>query len=285
MTPDILVFDIDAVLIDTARSFSAAVTEAVRIATDSDRFTTNDYWQIKSVAGFNNDWLAGCAGFVWLARYPALSNNDYCQLLAENCGGAAALDKLARPKDKSRFQRVTQLCQESYGGTACKKLYGFEPATIQHEGKWRTEQPLLSAGQFARLTVPALIFTGRDGGETEVALEILGWQTETVLFSDDPALDKPNPRKLIDTFTRNGYRSGYYFGDSIDDYNTVLNFNRASDYEMEFILISNNPSSVQQTFLPVEPSAQNNNSQAGMPDLQIPTFPTITQALTELELL
>ncbi len=286
MTPDVLIFDIDGVLIDTSRSFSSAVTEAVRIATDSSLFMPSDYQRIKEVPGFNNDWLTGCAGFLWIWNYTELSINDYCQRLAENGGGLPALQKLSVQEDSAHFENVIRLCQESYGGKrSCRRLYGFEPATIQHGGQWQTEQSLLPSAIFNQLNVPFMIFTGRDKTETGLAMEILGWNlpSEKILFSDQPELDKPNPVKLIQAFVNNNYQNGYYFGDSIDDYNTVQNFNRASDFELDFILISN--VSVQQTFLSVDAPAIQTGVQTRMSELRTPTFTTITQALTKLELL
>ena len=120
--------------------------------------------------------------------------------------------------------RLTRLAQESYGGTsACRQLYGFEPESIRHAGHWRTETPLLSRSQAGKWLPRIGIVTGRSRAEMEQAFYLLGWRVpaEQLAVSDDPALDKPNPQKLVAILAGMESRKALYVGDARDDLELV----------------------------------------------------------------
>ena len=59
---DTVICDVDGVLIDVSRSFTAAAIDAVKSATGSDLFTGKEVLRLKGIRGFNDDWHVAVAG-------------------------------------------------------------------------------------------------------------------------------------------------------------------------------------------------------------------------------
>lgn len=225
MMVDAIIFDVDGVLLDTSGSYTAAVVEAVTVATGSDRFTTREAAQLKAIKGFNNDWHVAIAGAAWVKFGNRQSFPEFTQVVDGAGGGLTGLKHVVGPALTQEFEiRLTRLAQESYGGTsACRQLYGFEPESIRHEGLWRTETPLLSRSQAGKWLPRIGIVTGRTRAEMEQGFYLLGWRVpaEQLAVSDDPALDKPNPQKLVAILAGMESRKALYVGDARDDLELV----------------------------------------------------------------
>ncbi len=227
MKYDTVIFDVDGVLVDTRRSFTAAVVDAVATYTDSQRFTEKEAGQLKAIRGFNNDWHIAIAGAAWVRYRSQMPFAEFTTSIDEHGGGLPGLKSLVGENLTVEFEaRLTRLAQEAYGGTtACRRLYGFEPFTIRQPGRWLEEVPLLSPERADPITSRTGIVTGRSAAEMALAFELLGWRLpdEQVAVSDDPAFDKPNPAKLTAILRRLGSCKAILAGDSRDDLELVNN--------------------------------------------------------------
>ncbi|MQY62735.1 MAG: hypothetical protein GH143_00240, partial [Calditrichaeota bacterium] len=175
MTYDAVIFDVDGVLVDVRRSFTAAAVDAVTEATGSRRFTEDEVRQLKFIRGFNNDWHVAVAGAAWVRFCGHLSFPEFTREVDRYGGGLEGLRHVVGSDLTVDFEaHLTRLAQEAYGGTtACWRLYGLEPDTIRQPGRWQEEVPLLSA-EDARLIAPrAGIVTGRSAAEMELAFQLL----------------------------------------------------------------------------------------------------------------
>jgi phosphoglycolate phosphatase-like HAD superfamily hydrolase len=224
---DAVIFDVDGVLIDTSCSFTAAVVDAVWVATGSSSFTETEVSTLKTIRGFNNDWHVAVAGAAWIHLTDNLPFDEFAGLIDQASGGLDGLRQIAgRELVNSLEEQLTRLGQEAYGGTtACNQLYGFEPVTIRQPGRWQEEVPLLPPVTAQTITARAGIVTGRNASELELAFQLLGWHlpAEQVAFSSIPALDKPNPTPLLAILDFLGSKRAVYAGDGRDDLELVMN--------------------------------------------------------------
>jgi len=230
---DAFIFDVDGVLIDTSQSFSSAVLYAIEQMTHSTKFQLNHYNSLKELSGFNNDWDVAIAGAAWIKYYPETSFDSFLEIATE------AKSELPN----SFIKTVSRLAMESYGGdTACEQLYGFKPSSIQIDGMWKNEKSYLNRENIESILAISGIVTGRNKSEMELGFQILGWELpdSRVAISDNPKLDKPNPEKLLNVVSNVNCQSPIYFGDSIDDYFLVKNFNEQSNLQMTFCCVGEN---------------------------------------------
>ncbi|MFC1619978.1 HAD family hydrolase [Candidatus Neomarinimicrobiota bacterium] len=237
---DAIIFDVDGVLINTSRSFTAAAVDAVQVATGSTRFAKNEVQSLKSIRGFNNDWHVAIAGAVWIRFTDDMPFDEFAGLVDQANGGLGGLRHVAGAELVSDLEeQLTRLAQEAYGGTtACYRLYGFEPSTIRQLGRWREEVPLLPPERTSTISSIAGIVTGRNAREMELAFQLLRWRLPAgqVACSTIPALDKPNPAQLLSILDHLGSRKAVYAGDSRDDLDLVMNASRQGA-EVDFCYI------------------------------------------------
>lgn len=245
MTYDAVIFDVDGVLVDVRRSFTAAAVDAVTEATGSRRFTEEEVRQLKSIRGFNNDWHVAVAGAAWVGFCEDLSFPEFAQRVDRHGGGLKGLRHVVGGELTVEFEaQLTRLAQEAYGGTtACWRLYGFEPATIRQPGRWREEVPLLSAADAGRIAPRAGIVTGRSTAEMELAFKLLGWRlpAEQVAIADDPDRDKPDPAKLAAILDHLGSEKALLAGDGRDDLELAANARVSTGKEVDFCFIGPQP--------------------------------------------
>jgi len=245
MTHDAVIFDVDGVLIDTRRSFTAAVVDAVAAATGSRHFTEDEVGQLKAIRGFNNDWHVAVAGAAWIRFRGDRSFPEFAREMDRHGGGLEGLRRVVGSDLTTEFEaQLTRLAQEAYGGTtACQRLYGFEPVTIRQAGRWREEVPLLPAEDAGRIAPRAGIVTGRSSAEMELAFQLLGWRlpAEQVAVSDDPARDKPDPAKLAAILEYLGSEKALLAGDGRDDLELARNARMSTGKEVDFCFIGPRP--------------------------------------------
>ncbi|MFC1747162.1 HAD family hydrolase [Candidatus Neomarinimicrobiota bacterium] len=242
---DAIIFDVDGVLVDTSKSFSYAVVDAVREATGSERFTPREVDLLKQIRGFNNDWHVAIAGGAWITFQQNREFEAFVTDIDQAGGGLAGLHTVVGEQVDNGFaEQLTRLSQEAYAGqTACIRLYGFEPETIRVPGRWREEVPLLSEYQMQSLKDRIAILTGRGFAEMELAFEVLGWRlpSDRVACSDNPIFDKPNPVKFLGLLGRMMARRALYVGDSRDDYEMVKRARQESRLEIDFAYVGRIP--------------------------------------------
>ncbi len=245
VTYDAVIFDVDGVLVDVRRSFTAAVVDAAAVATGFRRFTEDEVGQLKAIRGFNNDWHVAIAGGAWVRFCGDLSFPEFAQQVEQQGGGLEGLRRVVGSDLTGDFEaRLTRLAQEAYGGTtACKQLYGFEPVTIRQPGRWREEVPLLSAEEAAHIASRAGIVTGRSAEEMELAFQLLGWRlpAQQVAVSDDPARDKPDTAKLAAILQHLGSRKTLLAGDGRDDLELARNARASTGGQVDFCYIGSRP--------------------------------------------
>ncbi|HPC77309.1 MAG TPA: HAD hydrolase-like protein [bacterium] len=257
MRPEIIVFDIDGVLIDTLPSFRVAVSRTVQYYIteilkydDTGLFILPEEVQFFKIAGgFNDDWVLSQSiilFFIYKAITSGLKDTRSVRLIPPSFEdftrdiscigeGLEKVEKYISNMDnniiseiKSRLDKelVIRIFQEIYAGSEdMKRLYGSEPLSGKEEGLWRRERIILDKA----LLIPDLfygIYTGRTASETELALNMLKLDIPPqAIITMDSSIIKPDPRGL--EIIRSYYKREIlaFVGDSMDDILTAINGN------------------------------------------------------------
>ena len=260
---DLILFDVDGVLLDTSRSFPLAIVRAVR---DYGRYVLGVSWRpprlrevaaFKEVPGFNNDWdlVKGCLLFFLQQTFrphPA-ALSQFLEEVSALGGGLQGCEKwlsgLPAPERNAVASRyhppaIQQLAMEHYAGKEyCFRFYGVEPQYGVQEGTLVFERPLADLKKLRRLTQQLGIYTGRNPGELEVALEKIGfsgWNPEIIFLDDGNTPKKPDPEPLLAAARRTQARALLFVGDTYDDFQTVQNLKSAApDLPAVFVQVRN----------------------------------------------
>lgn len=257
MRPEIIVFDIDGVLIDTLPSFRVAVSRTVQYYIteilkydDTGLFILPEEVQFFKIAGgFNDDWVLSQSiilFFIYKAITSGLKDTRSVRLIPPSFEdftrdiscigeGLEKVEKYISNMDnniiseiKSRLDKelVIRIFQEIYAGSEdMKRLYGSEPLSGKEEGLWKRERIILDKA----LLIPDLfygIYTGRTASETELALNMLKLDIPPqAIITMDSSIIKPDPRGL--EIIRSYYKREIlaFVGDSMDDILTAINGN------------------------------------------------------------
>jgi HAD superfamily hydrolase (TIGR01548 family) len=257
LRPEIIVFDIDGVLIDTLPSFRVAVSRTVQYYIteilkydDTGLFILPEEVQFFKIAGgFNDDWVLSQSiilFFIYKAITSGLKDTRSVRLIPPSFEdftrdiscigeGLEKVEKYISNMDnniiseiKSRLDKelVIRIFQEIYAGSEdMKRLYGSEPLSGKEEGLWKREQIILDKA----LLIPDLfygIYTGRTASETELALNMLKLDIPPqAIITMDSSIIKPDPRGL--EIIRSYYKREIlaFVGDSMDDILTAINGN------------------------------------------------------------
>ncbi len=111
---DTVICDVDGVLIDVSRSFSAAAVDAVYAATNSRQFTSAEVQMLKASRGFNNDWHVAIAGGAWVSFTLSTPFDEFVSAIEEAGGGLAGLSSLSEVQLSADFiALLTRLAQEA----------------------------------------------------------------------------------------------------------------------------------------------------------------------------
>lgn len=255
MRPEIIVFDIDGVLIDTSHSFRAAVSKAVQYYItrilrykDTGLFILPEEVQLFKIAGgFNDDWVL-TQSIILFFVYKAIRSNlkdtnsirlippsfeDLTKDLSYVGNGLEKVERYILNQDNNIFLEVkskldkdliVRIFQEIYAGSKdMKRLYGTEPILGEEEGLWKKERVILDKN----LLIPEIcygIYTGRTATETELALEILRLNIPPqAIITMDSSIVKPDPKglKIIRSYYKK--ESLAFVGDSMDDILAAVN--------------------------------------------------------------
>lgn len=255
MRPEIIVFDIDGVLIDTSHSFRAAVSKAVQYYItrilrykDTGLFILPEEVQLFKIAGgFNDDWVLTQSiilFFVYKAIRSNLKDTNSIRLIPPSFeevtkdlsyvgNGLEKMERYILNKDSNIFPEirakldkdlVIKIFQEIYAGSKdIKRLYGTEPILGEEEGLWKKERVILDK----KLLIPEIcygIYTGRTATETELALEILKLDVPSqAIITMDSSIVKPDPKglEIIKTYYKKEHLA--FVGDSMDDVQSAIN--------------------------------------------------------------
>ena len=243
---DLLVLDIDGVLLDCAESYPYTISVAAQ------RFVAELGWRMdglllpagetrlwKRAGGFNSDWdLTQAALYFFMsrgrdsvaaARAATPGQGEFLAEVARRGGGLQAVRAiLGQPPPDWDPERITRLCCSVYAGDRCQSMFGFAAEGVAGPGLCERERPLVAAGRLLAWPGALGIYTGRNGGETEFALQRLGvagrLRPELVITSD-LGFSKPDPRGLAAVAKAAGNPAAALFvGDNVDDIETVRRY-------------------------------------------------------------
>lgn len=257
MKPEIIVFDIDGVLIDTSKSFRVAVSRTVQYYMtgvlgyiDTGVLIQPEEVQLfKLAGGFNDDWLLSQSAILFFI-YKALKSGfkdtnsirlfppsliEFTKTISYEGDGLnktrdylASLDGNIFHKAEERLDKelITRIFQEIYAGSKyVRRLYGTEPTLGTEEGLWKNEEVIIDKSLLLD-DISYGIYTGRTASETELALELLKLEIPPqAIITMNSSIVKPNPKGL--EIIRRYYKKDIlaFVGDSMDDVLTAVNAN------------------------------------------------------------
>ncbi len=244
--PDLLVFDVDGVLIDTHASYAAAVLAAVDwyarvcLGAGPAGLGPADVAAWKAAGGFNNDWHVAqglCLYLTWRWRqgsWPGAASGAaaFAARVREVGGGLDAARGLCGDVEGSPWSpdAIARVCMERYAGEAdARAMFGIE-AQGAGPGLWRQETPLVSPQALAAWRGRAGVLTGRNTGEAELGLGAAGLGEilpATVRWTADSGAPKPDPAGLEHLVRLLAGRRVLFVGDTPDDAETARRFQAA----------------------------------------------------------
>jgi histidinol-phosphate aminotransferase len=185
--PDLVCLDMDGVLIDTSGSYDATVIATVKQLSNT-TITTNDIEQLKSTAGFNNDWVLS-------------------QKLLANLGIALELDEIIKV-----FQRI--YLGDELDGTLNSKNNGLVQNETVILNQSLTELIKSSSATFA-------IVTGRPLMEAKAGAKFIDLESLDLISLDCVENAKPSPEG-INRLQKKYSSASWMCGDNPDDMQAAI---------------------------------------------------------------
>lgn len=256
---DVLVFDMDGVLINVHQSYPVVICKAVDaylaeagLVGDQTAITPEETAWFKAAGGFNSDWaLAQGIALIYLAKAALSGGIDISGLRhlspdlatiarsASQYGGGLdgllrALQNLVDPHDLEEIVatswdrgRITRLAQEFYAGDDAPTVFGVSNDTVKGQGLMLQESPLITRDQLVAAPFRYGLYTGRNRGEVETALEMAGLRgifTEGAIVTEDRGMRKPDPEGLFTVARTLTPRLMIFAGDNLDDWQTAARY-------------------------------------------------------------
>ena len=266
-----VIFDIDGVLIDVKGSFRETIRETVQfylkknydLDSRQKLVAPEDIHLVKMAGKFNNDWdlAEGLLAYyvdklkkhkikdLQQLREMDVPFKDFIKKVGAQGGGLQSVyavlfqDKSEEEQEalKKEIKRteIEHIFQEVYAGTDyCQQLYMHRPNFFRGSGKIENEKYLLDPAGLNSEAFNYGVLTGRNKGETEMALERTGIHAvvdpDAVVYDDGTLAPKPDPAglvKITDFLLPNG---SIYCGDVVDDWRVVKNYHTVKDTPMYF---------------------------------------------------
>jgi phosphoglycolate phosphatase-like HAD superfamily hydrolase len=241
LNPDIVVFDVDGVLVDTSRSYPEVVAKSLRWAwsellgrnVDCDGFTDLHFAATKTHPAFNDDFdiawaIINCTASSQsslLSR--SLPSPEEWRELLEGCTENDVPAWVMRTFGE-RIGRdvVRRACEEFYFGSEALERLGERVAYAPPvKGLWENEHPLVSIS-WRDIALPAGIYTGRPLKELRLALKLVGWEDfpPSMIVTPDSGISKPSPLGLKLLCEKADASFPLFLGDAESDRQTVRNF-------------------------------------------------------------
>ncbi|SMG30746.1 HAD family hydrolase [Dethiosulfovibrio salsuginis] len=250
---DCIIFDVDGVLMDTAKSFPEVIRESIPRVwehilgrnNDSSPFTVR-HFEVSKRFSFLNDDYDICWGILSLAAAKGKNGLDesfptpweWEEKLkeAEDSGQTFTAWVKESIGDILPYEQTRKICEELYfGEEKTLEILRRKPVFEGDPGLWRNERPLLNRN-WRKIPLPVGIYTGRSRKELSLALLALGWEDlpgDRAVCSDD-GIKKPSPEGLETVCHRLGKSWPLFFGDTASDRAALKAFGRG-----DFIAIGN----------------------------------------------
>lgn len=258
---DTFVFDIDGVLVDVTGSFRVVISKTtqyyfasiLKFSGKATLITPEETQLFKLAGGFNNDWDITYAVVLFYLvksisqgspnvdemRNSGENLKKFTESIKKSGGGLKVAKEIALTKLSQREKKelkklydknlIRQIFQEYYGGIDyCQRLYGFEPSYIKQKGLTNREKILVDINFIKDFHKRVGILTGRTREETELILQrmkIDSFISPGYIVYNKSGMRKPHPQTLITLGRKLKTKLGIYFGDTLDDLQTVLNAN------------------------------------------------------------
>jgi phosphoglycolate phosphatase-like HAD superfamily hydrolase len=248
-TPDMLIFDVDGVLIDTCESFRLVTAETVRWcwenllggSADCEGYTPEHHRLCKFHPAFNDDSVIAWALLRCMVRNGAQTGEKSMKKVFpapeawERELNAYRRDEVVeetalRETETLPLAEVRAVMEEFYYGEETYAEYKGKPARrIGGEGFWKMEKPAVSR-DWKDLGLPAGIYTGRTRIEMSLAQRRLNWPDfpEDMMITSNDGILKPSPLGLATLCQRAGKQNPFFFGDTVSDQETWRAFRKGA---------------------------------------------------------
>lgn len=181
LKPELICFDMDGVLIDTSKSYDAAIKQTVEFFTKT-KTEQDAIDRLRSRGGFNNDWVL-----------------------------TYELIKQQQDESLADYESVVEQFQQFYLGSSEQAgLNQLEEALLS--ASLCTQLFVQNSKQFKTAVV-----TGRPRGEAEIGLELLGIRNTYLVSDCDVIESKPAPEGINQCKTYYGATYCWMLGDTPDD--------------------------------------------------------------------
>ncbi|MDR1377772.1 MAG: HAD family hydrolase [Synergistaceae bacterium] len=244
-TPDLLIFDVDGVLLNTQDSFLVATAETVRWCwgnlmggvVDCEGYNLDYFSRCKAHPAFNDDSVVAWTLLRFMGKTGRKSMKDALPSLDQWEKDLKDLDLTAARQEKTwgtikalPQREVAYVLEEFYYGKEdYLALRGTPKYGIGQEGLWIRESPG-TLKNWKDMGLPVGIYTGRTQGEVTLAQRSLNWLDfpREMLISSDDGILKPSPVGLSTLCERTGAQFPMFFGDTASDKEAWLAFGKGA---------------------------------------------------------
>ncbi len=241
--PDMIVFDVDGVLVDTSGSYPRVVSRALlwgwtRVLgniPDCEGFSARHFAATKTHPAFNDDYDIAWAALNCAASRGSSSLSESLpspgewRSLLDGCTGFDVVSWVRSAFGETVLRKaVRQACEEMYFGCEEYEAMGEIPLyTTRRAGLWEEDRPLASFS-WRDLPLPAGIYTGRPLRELRLALRLLNWEDFPAAFIVTPetGISKPSPDGLALLCERASASTPLFLGDAESDRQTSRAFGK-----------------------------------------------------------
>ena len=251
--PDMVIFDVDGVLVDTSRSYPQVVSRALlwgwtRVLgniPDGEGFSYSHFSATKTHPAFNDDFDIAWAALNCAAsrKNPSLAASlpspEEWRSLIGGCTGSDVVSWVQSAFGETVCRKaVRQACEEMYfGGDEYEAMGEIPLYTTRRAGLWENERPL-ALFSWRELPLPAGIYTGRPLKELRLALKLLGWEDfpSDLIVTPERGMKKPSPEGLAFLCGKTSASAPLFLGDAESDRQTSLAFGKGFFAQVGYFL-------------------------------------------------
>lgn len=242
--PDMVIFDVDGVLLDTSGSFPAVIASALLWVwtcvlggvPDGDGFTPSHFSATKTHPSFNDDYdiawaMINCvasAGTTSLGK--AMPSPERWRTIIQGCGADIPLWVRRTFGETVCRCAVRTCCEELYFGREYLEARGRKPLYVTRQGGLWERERLLMDIPWTAIPCPVGIYTGRTDEELDLALRLLEWEDfpREMVVTADTGIRKPSSEGLTLLCERAGAAHPLFLGDAESDRQALENYGKGS---------------------------------------------------------